>query len=71
MHKICEKRPIDPSQVTRALNVKEDGLRIMIDDDVVSQLQEGQSMIVEIKKELERDESDSTEDVSVELLLKY
>lgn len=71
MHKICEKRLIDPSQVTRALNVKEDGLRIMIDDDVVCQLQEGQSMIVEIKKELERDGSDAIEDVPVELLLKY
>lgn len=46
--KICEKRHIDPSHVVRILHINKDGLQVLVDDDVVRELPEGQSMIVEI-----------------------
>ncbi|KAJ5634277.1 hypothetical protein N7528_002119 [Penicillium herquei] len=48
MKKISEKRHIDPSRIVRILHVNEAGLRIMVDDDVVRELPEGQDMIVDI-----------------------
>ena len=46
--KISEKQQIDPSRIVRILHVNEAGLRIMVDDDVVRELPEGQDMIVDI-----------------------
>ncbi|KAJ5674122.1 hypothetical protein N7462_009561 [Penicillium macrosclerotiorum] len=48
MKKISEKHHIDPSRVVRILHVNENGLRIMVDDDVVRELPEGQDMIADI-----------------------
>lgn len=48
MKKISEKQQIDPSRIVRILHVNEAGLRIMVDDDVVRELPEGQDMIVDI-----------------------
>ncbi|KAJ5760943.1 hypothetical protein N7520_008099 [Penicillium odoratum] len=48
MKKISEKHHIDPSRIVRILHVNEAGLRIMVDDDVVRELPEGQDMVVDI-----------------------
>jgi len=48
MNKISEKHHIDPSRVVRILHVNQKGMRIMIDDDVVRELPEGQDMVVDI-----------------------
>ncbi|OQE28690.1 hypothetical protein PENSTE_c003G04050 [Penicillium steckii] len=48
MKKISEKRHIDPSRIVRILHVNQNGLRIMVDDDVVRELPEGQDMIADI-----------------------
>ena len=50
MKKISEKHHIDPSRIVRILHVNEAGLRIMVDDDVVRELPEGQDMIADIYK---------------------
>ncbi|PLB39867.1 uncharacterized protein BDW47DRAFT_102595 [Aspergillus candidus] len=46
--KICQTQGMDPESVARALHVNPSGLRIMIDDDVVQQIPDGQPMMVEI-----------------------
>ncbi|KAF3386504.1 Grainyhead-like protein 2, partial [Penicillium rolfsii] len=48
MRKISEKNHLDPSRIVRILHVNQNGLRIMVDDDVVRELPEGQDMIVDI-----------------------
>ncbi|KAJ5390186.1 uncharacterized protein N7496_001254 [Penicillium cataractarum] len=48
MKKISEKNHLDPSRIVRILHVNQNGLRIMVDDDVVRELPEGQDMIVDI-----------------------
>jgi hypothetical protein len=48
MKKISEKQDIDPAGVVRILHVKQNGLRIMADDDVVRHIPEGQDMVVNI-----------------------
>jgi hypothetical protein len=48
MRKISEKNHLDPSRIVRILRVNQNGLRIMVDDDVVRELPEGQDMIVDI-----------------------
>jgi hypothetical protein len=48
MKKISEKHHIDPSRIVRILHVNQNGLRIMVDDDVVRELPEGQDMIADI-----------------------
>ncbi|KAJ5287948.1 hypothetical protein N7478_003634 [Penicillium angulare] len=67
MKKISEKQQIDPSRIVRILHVNEAGLRIMVDDDVVRELPEGQDMIVDIY------ESDDAQSPSppVEIKLTY
>jgi len=44
---IAEKCAIDPIGVTRAIRVNPKGLKIVVDEDVVRELPEGQDMIVE------------------------
>ncbi len=44
---ISEKFQIDPHQVTRVTHVNSRGLHIVVDEDVVRELPEGQDMIVE------------------------
>ncbi|PLN80159.1 hypothetical protein BDW42DRAFT_171318 [Aspergillus taichungensis] len=46
--KICQMQGTDPESVARVLHVNPSGLRIMVDDDVVQQIPDGQPMRVEI-----------------------
>ncbi|KAJ5211696.1 uncharacterized protein N7498_003342 [Penicillium cinerascens] len=48
MKKISEKHHIDPSRIVRVLHVNHNGMRIMVDDDVVRELPEGQDMVADI-----------------------
>ncbi|KAI9367002.1 CP2 transcription factor-domain-containing protein [Aspergillus egyptiacus] len=50
MEKISMKQRLDPQRIMRVLLVKENGLRIMVDDDVVRELPDGQDMVVEISE---------------------
>lgn len=50
MRKISEKHKIDPDRIVRILRVSQDGLKIMMDDDVVQQLPEGQDMVAEFSE---------------------
>lgn len=50
MEKISLKQRIDPNRVVRVLHVKQNGLKIMVDDDVVRELPDGQDMDVEISE---------------------
>lgn len=58
MRKISEKQKIDPERIIRVLHVNQNGLKVMVDDDVVRALPEGQDMIAEISEA-------STADVAV------
>lgn len=48
MRKISEKHHIDPERIVRILHVNQNGMRIMVDDDVVRELPEGQDMVADI-----------------------
>lgn len=50
MTKISEKYKIDPDRIVRILRVSQDGLKVMVDDDVVQQLPDGQDMVVEFSE---------------------
>lgn len=53
----------------RVLHIKRDGLKIMVDDDVVRELPDGQDMDVEVS---EADNgSDDSKESAVELKLSY
>ena len=58
MEKISMKQQIDPMSIVRVFHVKRNGLRIIVDDDVVRELPEGQDMIVEISEVSRVDEPD-------------
>ncbi|KAK5082053.1 hypothetical protein LTR05_007195 [Lithohypha guttulata] len=47
IHCISEKFGIDPNRITRVTHVNSKGLQIIVDEDVVREMQEGQDMIVE------------------------
>ena len=44
---ISDKFQIDPTRVTQVTHIDSRGLRIVVDEDVVRELPEGQDMIVE------------------------
>ncbi|KAJ5793062.1 uncharacterized protein N7503_009040 [Penicillium pulvis] len=75
MKKISEKQQIDPSRIVRILHVNEAGLRIMVDDDVVRELPEGQDMVVDIYETPDADVNHPDSPVSpgspVEIKLTY
>ncbi|KAI9723670.1 MAG: hypothetical protein M1812_000970 [Candelaria pacifica] len=48
VHSIASKCGVDPQSIVRTISVNSKGLKIMVDDDVVRQLPEGQDMIIEI-----------------------
>lgn len=50
MEKISVKQRIDPQRIVRVLRVNKNGLKIMVDDDVVRELPDGQDMVVEISE---------------------
>ncbi|KAL4979197.1 CP2 transcription factor-domain-containing protein [Aspergillus desertorum] len=67
MEKISMKQRIDPQRIIRVLLIKENGLRIMVDDDVVRELPDGQDMVVEISETVVYDPSDKPSPVEVKL----
>jgi hypothetical protein len=48
MKQISEAHHFDPSLVSNVMHVNNKGLRIMVDDNLVRQLPEGQDMVVDI-----------------------
>lgn len=71
MKKISEKHRIDPQRIVRILHVNENGLRIMVDDDVVRELPEGQDMIVDIYETPNMPSGDRAPGSPVEIKLTY
>jgi hypothetical protein len=45
---ITEKYQIDPMRVSNITHASEKGMRVLVDDDVVRHLPEGQDMIIDI-----------------------
>lgn len=72
MQKISEKHHIDPSRIVRILHVNQNGRRIVVDDDVVRELPEGQDMIVDIGETFTPEASDAgSPDSPMEIKLTY
>lgn len=69
IEKISHKQNIDPSRVVRVLHIKENDLKIMVDDEVVRVLPDGQDMDVEISEV--SDASYSSEQPPIALKLRY
>lgn len=57
MGKISAKRPIDLKRVLRVLLVKKGGVKVVVDDDVVRELPDGQDMDIEISETADSSES--------------
>ena len=53
----------------RVLHIKRDGLKIMVDDDVVRELPDGQDMDVEVSETA--NDCDDSKESAVELKLSY
>lgn len=66
--KICEKYHIDQSNIVRLLRIINDDLKIIVDDDLVRELPEGQVMIADI---CETTSVVDGEDLLKEIRLKY
>ena len=72
MKKISEKQDIDPKRIVRILHVNQAGLRIMVDDDVVRELPEGQDMVADIYESPEPNgNANGTDGLPVEVKLIY
>jgi hypothetical protein len=56
LEKISAKQQMDPRSIARVFHMKRNGMKIIVDDDVVKALPEGQDMIVEIWETLGVDE---------------
>ena len=52
MEKISAKQNIDPRSIARVFHMNRNGLSIIVDDDIVRELPEGQDMEVEISEAL-------------------
>ncbi|KAJ5950826.1 uncharacterized protein N7479_009239 [Penicillium vulpinum] len=50
VRKITEKYQIDPMRISNILHANEKGMRVLMDDDVVRHLPEGQDMILDISE---------------------
>lgn len=57
MEKIAVKQPMDVKRVLRVILVKKTGITIVVDDDVVGELPDGQDMEVEISETADTSES--------------
>lgn len=66
--KICEKYHIEQSNIMRLLRIINDDLNIIIDDDFVRELPEGQTMTVDICETISVVDDDSC---LKEIRLKY
>ena len=69
LEKISLKKRIDPQRIVRVLHIKRDGLKIMVDDDVVRELPDGQDMDVEVSETANGD--GGSKEPAVELKLSY
>lgn len=50
VRQITEKYHIDPMRISNIMHAHDKGMRVIVDDDVVRQLPEGQDMIVDISE---------------------
>lgn len=50
IHAISKKCNFDPARIVRAICIQANGLNVVIDDDVIRELPEGQDMIVEFSE---------------------
>lgn len=48
--KICHKQQINPDRVGRMVHAHQSGMKIIVDDDVVAELPDGQDMAVEFSE---------------------
>lgn len=48
--KTLQKQQIDPNRMSRLLHIKPNGLKVMVDDDVVAQLPDGQDMVADLSE---------------------
>lgn len=70
--KICVKQFIDSKHVVRVFLVKKDGLKVMVDDDVVRELPDGQTIDVGISETAVSSENpNDSRPSSVEVRLSY
>ena len=69
LEKISLKQRIDLQRIVRVLHIKRDGLKIMVDDDVVRELPDGQDMDVEVSETA--NDCDDSKESAVELKLSY
>lgn len=65
--KISLKQQLDPQRIMRVLLVKENGLQIIVDDDVVRELPDGQDMVAEISETPTLDSTDMSSPVEIKL----
>ncbi|OLN94214.1 Grainyhead-like protein 2-like protein [Colletotrichum chlorophyti] len=49
-YRVAAKWNLDPSKVLRTVHVLDRGLEVEVDDDVISEMREGQDMVLEIKE---------------------
>lgn len=47
---LSEKHHIDPTHISSIIHLNDKGMRVMVDDDVVRELPEGQDMIIDISE---------------------
>ncbi|CAL8577693.1 hypothetical protein XPA_003516 [Xanthoria parietina] len=74
--KLADKCDLEPSRISRTVQVNHKGLKIMVDDAVVRELPEGQDMIVEVSETrteaaLKREQSASPPETSLEMRLLF
>lgn len=72
MDKISIKRSIDSKRVLRVLLAKKDGLMVIVDDDVVREIPDGQNMDIEISETADSSKSpDDSRPSAIEVKLTY
>lgn len=50
MQKISGKHNVDSTRISTILHVNQKGMRVLVDDDVVRELPEGQDILVDISE---------------------
>ncbi|KAJ5382755.1 CP2 transcription factor [Penicillium concentricum] len=69
--KITEKYHIDPMRISNITHANEKGMRVLVDDDVVRHLPEGQDMIVDIEASGPNGSAPGTPGSAIEIKLTY
>lgn len=67
---ISQKFEIDPKRTIRVLHVNEKGMKIVVDDDVVQALPDGQDMIAQISGVLGGDAANGS-DAAIQVILRF